>query len=645
MKEGLKMENDFIYLDNASTSRTRPREVQQQMDYYLNKIGVSPGRSHSKLSRECERRIMETRQIISDMFHLNNKNNVIFTSGATEGLNLILKGLLKEGDHVISTCVDHNSSLRPIINLAKNGIECSIIDNFCCEDSFVNGIKAAIKSNTKLMVITHASNVTGEILPVEKLVSIARNSNILTLLDCAQTAGKLDINVQKLGVDYAVMSGHKALMGPPGIGFVLINNTENDIAPLKLGGTGIQSEVLEPLNIFPNAYEAGTINSLGIYGLYGALTVLTNNEYIEKRNQMYAIYNRLVQELSEIPYVKIYRLGISHNFVPTVTITVDDKSSNDLAEYLETKYDIIVRSGLHCSPLIHKKLNTPSQGTVRISLSTYNSKEDVDILIRALKSINKKEEKKEVQYSDTLTFEHLADICLFCDPQIHGQARQVLLRTKNFYLFSPLGAIIDGNIIITPYSCTNQNSSISEISKENVAEFNKLRDLVKEFYIYRYGHPGLAFEHGRVGTCLIRKNGTKHCYHGHLCCYPGIDNSKLGLPSEPGHYYLWEDISDESMIVDTNGINDLSEKVKVLPYLYFEHYENISGKFVRKSKVVLISNEEKLESQYLRKLLAKRIDDYKLWDWRAYPKVQEAYSLVDEFKAWYAKNKVYFDVE
>lgn len=642
----MKCNKPIIYLDNAATTRVKPKKTRKEIIYYLTRIGVGPGRSHSRLTRKCENRVNETRELISDMFNLKKPNNVIFTSGATESLNLIIKGVLVKGDHVISTCFDHNSVLRPIMQLKESGVEATFISNITDEKSLLTSIKDAIKPNTKLIVINHASNVTGEILPVIKIVTITKERHILSLLDCAQTAGKVKIDVQELGIDFAVMSGHKALLGPTGIGFVLVNNTEVQIKPLKQGGTGLQSELLEPFNILPNAYEAGTINSLGIYGLYGSLKAIQSKVYKKRIAKMYQNYNYLINELKKNCDVKIHLTGISEQLIPSVSISVIGKQNKDVEEYLESKYGIVIRSGLHCAPLIHKELGTYPNGLIRISLSVFNTRSDIQRISYALKNINKMEVNEKLNYPKKPTFKNLKHYCLFCNPKIHGQEGLVLLRTPHFYLFAPLGAIINGYIIITPYSCTKGIMSMSELPINQINEVYKLRELVSQFYLFKYGHPGLSFEHGRAGSCLISKHGTKHCYHGHLCCFPGIVDNDLGLPIKEG-FYLWEAVADYRQ-VETNGLYDLKEKVKSLPYLFIEHYiktNTESQQYIRKSKAVIINNEDKLESQYLRKILAYRIDQYELWDWREHPKLNEAKKVVKEFKHWYQSEKDRFDIE
>lgn len=638
------MDSVIRYFDNATTTRFKPKEMQLAINYYIDNVGVSSGRSHSHLTHECEKKIRETRELIAKVFHFQYTNNVVFTSGATEGLNLIIKGVLKKGDHVIATCVDHNSVLRPIIQLKAMEVEHTFVKECRSEESLLFGISQAIKSNTKLIVINHASNVTGEVLPVKKIVEIAKKHGILTLLDCSQTAGKREIDIDTLQVDFAVMSGHKSLMGPTGIGFVLMNNNAVDISPLKMGGTGLQSEILEPVNIKPNAYEAGTLNAMGVYGLNGSLQFIDSDEYKDQVKVIYDNFTHLVKQLEKIPYIKIHRLGISKEYIPIVSITVDNRANLEVENYLESEFNILTRSGLHCAPLMHEALGNLTSGTLRISLGIYNTREDVDVLLEALRNIDDDSKEEELIYPENPTFENLEYHCLFCNPKLHGQEKQVILRTPHFYLFSPLGAIVDGYLIITPYSCKEGNASISELDREYLDEFNEIRLMVIDFYISRYGHPGIAFEHGRAGTCLICKNGTKHCYHGHLCCFPGVVNNDLGFPIS-NHYFLWEDIPESLQSVETNGIDDLQERTKNLPYLYIEHCYKDGQEYKRKSKAILIGDEEKLESQYLRKLFANRIGKYELWDWKSWPQYESACKVVKEFREWFRVNRAKYNVE
>lgn len=380
----------MIYLDNAATSWPKPNIVYDAISNFLKEKGGNPGRgSHSMASAAMEI-IEETRILISRLINSPDPNRIIFTFNCTDALNLALKGLLKSGDHVIISPFEHNSVVRPLNKLVRIGIEISKI-------RLMNGtgivspesILESIKSNTRLLVMTHASNVTGIIQPIEKYGKIARENNLILLVDAAQTIGKHQIDVQESKIDLLVFSGPKGLFGPPGTGVLYIGERV-ELDTIREGGTGSQSELEEQPFILPDRYESGTPNSLGICGL-GAGVKFILSEGLEKikRHGQYLI-RRLIEGLSDINGITIYTSRESTDLVPILSFNIKGYMPGEVGIILDQAFDIKVRSGLHCAALAHKVLGTYPKGTVRISPGYFNTSDDIDRTIKAVEQIIKK---------------------------------------------------------------------------------------------------------------------------------------------------------------------------------------------------------------------------------------------------------------
>ncbi len=328
---------------------------------------------------------MNTRLLLAGIFNLPNSNNVIFTSGCTESLNLAILGSIKKGGHVITTIFEHNSVLRPLFKLKKDGL----IDVTFVEPDRNNGItlkqiKKALKPNTYMLVVNHVSNVTGHTVNLAELGDFAKQNNLLFLVDSAQSAGHIDIDVQKNNINLLAIAGHKGLHSPQGVGALLINNTNPQ--PIKFGGTGLNSEeMIQPLTA-PEAYEAGTTCTPLIFGLKkGVEWTFKNLDKINKKTK--ALCKQLLTKLQQIEEVTLYTNPNCPNGI--VSFNIKGMHSNDVANELNSKYKICVRSGLHCAPLVHKHFNTLNSGMVRASIGSNNKKADIKKLISAVKKIIK----------------------------------------------------------------------------------------------------------------------------------------------------------------------------------------------------------------------------------------------------------------
>lgn len=378
--------NNLIYLDNAATSYPKPENVYDAMINHMKNAGANPGRSGHRLSLEAGRAILKTRELIGTLFNIDNPMQIIFTSNATDSLNLAIKGVLKKGDHVITSTMEHNSVLRPITALEKIGVENTIIQ--CNDEGIIDpdDIKKAIRSNTKLIALTHGSNVTGTLMPIEEVGRIAKEADVLFLVDAAQTAGIYDIDVKKLNIDLLAVPGHKGLMGPQGTGILYIREGL-DVLHFKEGGTGSKSEELTQPEMLPDRYESGTANTPGIVGL-GAGIEFILKEGIEKiRNHEKELTQYFIEALEQIEQVKVYGPKDSEKQGAVISMNIGEEDSSEIAFVLDQAFDIAVRSGLHCAPLAHKTIGSFEQGTVRFSIGYFNTKEDIDRAVAAIKEI------------------------------------------------------------------------------------------------------------------------------------------------------------------------------------------------------------------------------------------------------------------
>lgn len=378
----------MIYLDNAATSFPKPDIVYDSILQAMKEYGANPGRSGHKLALKAGRALFNTRELLSKLFNIDDPMNIIFTSNCTDSLNLGLKGILNPGDHVITSSMEHNSVLRPLKTLEESGIEVTIIQ--CSKDGTINieDIKKSIKSNTKLIVTTHASNLTGTIFPIDEIGYIAKEKGIIYMVDAAQSAGVYDIDVKAMNIDILAFPGHKSLLGPQGTGGIYIKDGL-DIKPLKEGGTGSQSNLLEQPDILPDRFESGTPNTPGIVGLGSGVKYILERGIHEIRAHEEELTKHFMDELKKIPNVKLYGPCDIKKQAPVVSLNIGEEDSSEISYILDQEFDIAVRPGLHCAPLAHKTIGTFEQGTVRFSIGLFNTHEDIERAIKAIKAISK----------------------------------------------------------------------------------------------------------------------------------------------------------------------------------------------------------------------------------------------------------------
>lgn len=374
-----------IYLDNGATSFPKAPGVAESMYNYLINIGCNVNRGAYKTSFEAENVVYETRELLCELFNFNRTENVIFTKNVTESLNVLIKGLLKPGDHVIVSSMEHNAVIRPINNLVKKGVEFSRV--ICNKEGVLNpdDIYGYIKPNTKAVVMTHASNVCGTILDLKRVGSICRERGIYFIIDAAQTAGFLDIDFNELMADAIAFTGHKGLLGPQGIGGFLISDELAAILdPFIEGGTGSLSDKEIQPEYMPDKFEAGTLNIPGIYGLNAALKYILKEGISSIKEKELFLLEHFLEGILNIPQIKIAGKKDLIDRTAVVSIDLPDSDNAIIAYNLYNDYGIMTRCGLHCAPSAHQTLGTFPQGTIRFSFSYFNSLDDVRYTIDAI---------------------------------------------------------------------------------------------------------------------------------------------------------------------------------------------------------------------------------------------------------------------
>lgn len=377
----------MIYLDNAATSWPKPEAVYRAIDEYMRHIGANPGRSGHQLSIQAGRIVYETRESLATLFGIGDPTSVILTSNATEALNLVISGLLKQGDQVITSSMEHNSMMRPLRAAERKGVEVTVVG--CTPEGILHpaDIERAIGSNTRLVALNHASNVVGTLLPIAEVGQIARKRNVLFLVDVAQTAGCQPIDVETLNIDLMAFSGHKGLFGPQGTGGLYIRKgIESSIEPLKHGGTGSRSEYEYQPDFLPDKYESGTPNTVGIGGLgAGVSFVLEHGVGIRRKEEK--LTKALLDGLRSVAGVTIYGHGDPSGRAAVISFNISGLTPSEVAIHLEEEHGILCRPGLHCAPTTHKTLGTFPQGTVRLSPGYFTSDEDIEKTVEAVSRI------------------------------------------------------------------------------------------------------------------------------------------------------------------------------------------------------------------------------------------------------------------
>ena len=387
----------LIYLDNAATAWPKPEGVYKfALDFYR-KTGVNPGRSGFDLAIEAGNIIEDLRQRLTIFFggDAGSPERLCYTYNATDALNLVIQGLLSQGDHVVTTNLEHNSVIRPINHLVRDaGVEATFVP--FNGDGFVEpeAIEAAIQPNTKLVIINHGSNVLGTVQPLKEIGLICRDRRLLFAADTAQTAGVIPIDMQDMNLDVLTFTGHKALMGFTGIGGLCVRE-HVELRQTRSGGTGVRSAYPFHLEDYPFRMEYGTPNMLGVASLWAGQDYIASQGGVEKlHSREMKLARRLVEGLREIDEVHVYCCEDMENHLSTVTVNVEGLEAGDVGIILDVDFNIATRTGLHCAPLVHEQIGTmPVHGGVRFSIGAFNTQEDVDAAVRAMEEITTRVKK------------------------------------------------------------------------------------------------------------------------------------------------------------------------------------------------------------------------------------------------------------
>lgn len=373
----------MIYFDNAATTKYKPQEVYDAVNFYIREIGVSPGRGSYSIGIDASRMLYKARCIVGKYFGMSKPDKVVFTKNSTEAMNLFFNGYLKKGDHVIISCYEHNAVLRPIQHLKDLGIiDYSVIKREDLNLPVEEFYDRYATDNTRLLAMTLASNLTGRIIFREEVYRFFKNKGITTFVDSSQGAGKLVMDMKNQGIDFLAFTGHKDLLAIPGVGGLCCESQEH-FEPLIQGGTGIHGENYTNPNIFPEGYEAGTLNMPAIWSLHAGIDFINENKSM-MRKQEADLTKYLIEQLGSLKTVEIYDADVCR--VPTCNINVTGISSDKIVSYLDEN-GICVRGGIHCAILAHEAIGTVSTGTVRISLCYNNTKQEIDKLIEVLRKV------------------------------------------------------------------------------------------------------------------------------------------------------------------------------------------------------------------------------------------------------------------
>ena len=379
----------MIYFDNAATTLQKPECVLRAVMEAMGTFG-NPGRGVHEPALAASRAVYETRCALAQLFHGENPANIAFTANATAALNTAIKGILNPGDHVITTAMEHNSVLRPLYELEVQGVELAILPADRQGRVAYEDFEAAIRDNTRAIVCTHGSNLTGNLLDIGKIGAIAKAHGLLFVVDASQTAGVFPIDVQKMGIDILCFTGHKGLLGPQGTGGLYVREGV-DVRPLLTGGSGVQSHSKTHPAQMPTALESGTLNAHGLAGLNAGVRWLLETGIDTLRQKELDLMWAFYEGVREMPEITVYGDFSARERCPIVSLNVRDYDSSQVSDALFSQYGIATRPGAHCAPLMHDALGTGSRGGVRFSFSHYNTMEEIKIAIAALREIAREE--------------------------------------------------------------------------------------------------------------------------------------------------------------------------------------------------------------------------------------------------------------
>ncbi len=366
-----------IYLDNASTTFPKAPGVVRQMQFFMEEVGCNINRGGYGKAYGASETVLDTREKLCSLFHFEESRNVIFTMNITTALNELCKGLLRPGDHALVSAMEHNAVMRPLVQLAAHGVE---FDRIPCSrqgELLLEQLEPMIKPNTRAVFLTHASNVCGTLMPLKQVGALCRQHGLFFIVDSAQTAGIFPIDMQEMQIDALAFTGHKGLLGPQGIGgFLVSDRLAAELEPLIVGGTGSFSHLETTPELLPDKFEAGTQNLPGIYGLNAALQYLQHHGIDAIRQTELSLAARLSSSLACCGKLRI--AGVEGEKAPIVSVDFTDRDNAEIAYLLDSKCGIMTRCGLHCAPNAHKTLGTYPQGTVRFSISHFNTVEEID---------------------------------------------------------------------------------------------------------------------------------------------------------------------------------------------------------------------------------------------------------------------------
>ncbi len=375
----------MIYLDNAATSFPKPSKVYEEVLNCMKNYCANPGRGSHDMAIISAMKVMETRNLICELFNIKDPFNLIFTSNATEALNIAIKGVLKNGDHVISTVIEHNSVLRPLNSMEKQGVEITLVG--VDKAGYVNplDIKNEIKKNTKIIIINHISNVLGSIQDITSIGKIAREKEIIFMVDASQSAGVISIDVESSYIDLLAFPGHKGLLGPQGTGGLFIREGIN-LSNFNEGGTGSNSHFMIQPDFMPDKFESGTLNTPGIAGLCEGLKFIKRVGIDSIKKVEDELMKYFIDEIRKLSYIKIYGNNSLNERSAVVSFNIDGVDASIVGEELN-EYGFAVRTGYHCTPLIHDIIGTEYAGTVRVSPGCFNVLQDIDELLESIRKI------------------------------------------------------------------------------------------------------------------------------------------------------------------------------------------------------------------------------------------------------------------
>ncbi len=376
----------MIYLDNSATTLKKPREVTSAVADCLNNYCANPGRGGHKACVYAGEKVYECRELICDMFNAPKSENVIFTSNATESLNLAIKGFLKPGDHAVFSSMEHNSVVRPFYSLKDKGISFSVARGDVFGRVSLESILGEIRENTKLVCLVHVSNVCGTVNDISGIGRELRKRNIAFLVDATQSAGILPIDMEKDCIDFLAITGHKALMGPTGTGALLISENVN-LNPLKEGGTGSFSKLFTQPDEYPDKFESGTLNTAGIVGLGAGIKFINGVGLSNIREHDRILTQLLLEDLSVIRGVNVFGYLANVRRTGVVSFNAFDIDVTEIAQRLDSEYDIAVRAGYHCAYMAHQTIGSDLTGTVRLSIGAFNTKSDIKTASYAINKI------------------------------------------------------------------------------------------------------------------------------------------------------------------------------------------------------------------------------------------------------------------